>query len=228
MEDTTHHFDPAHDHQTDHATNNSDTRHDAVKRGRDEVAAVINSVPVPPCSCCVQALVAAVALQAVGLPARIGLGGLIYRCGPKETDLVCYTNEHGYGSDTCAAPLPANATLYGHAFVLSGDLLIDLTLNDLKNDHSFLKALHPDEFMQEWVFDPPAYYWGPAESIRHRGKITRLPDIGQAMITDYVGEKAPWELISHEERAYIKYVLREIEQDIRELKRRYQAGDLAL
>jgi hypothetical protein len=201
-----------------------------VERGRTEVASFINRVPVPPCSCVVQAIIAGTALRAIGLPSvRIGLGGLLYRCGPKVTDLMTYCDERGFGVHRPNGKAGGTPTLFGHAFVLSGpSTLIDLTLSDLRHDLDHLQRIDPEGHTQTWTVDPPSYYWGCSKSVRRNGRLIHPPEIGEFIITDYIGDTPPWNYIRSDERDYIRYTLGEIAPDIENLKRRYELGELIL
>jgi hypothetical protein len=197
-----------------------------INNGRGEVSAIINSVAVPPCSCLVQAVIGAVALDIIGLPdIRIGLGGLIYRCGPSAKDLMCYCNPEGYGFHDTKSNI-----LFGHAFILQGSsTLIDLSLSDLKHDLDYLIENGGTEARNiNWQTSPAPFYWGPAETIRQRGRPRRFPKPGEAVITDYISQTPPLDVLKPYEHLFISHALDQLAPQIVELRLRYEAGDLLL
>jgi hypothetical protein len=193
--------------------------------GRAEVAATVNRVSVPPCSCVVQSIITAKVLEAIGLPnVRLGMGGLIYRCGPAITDTMTYCNLRGYGFYD-----QETNTLFGHAYALYGrNTLVDCSLHDLHHDLTFLKETTPGEYTQTWVIAPPAYFWDDASLIRHHGPLTRFPKPGEFIVTDYHSAAPPWAFLRPDEQAFAQQVLEELTPDVAELRRRFIEGDLLL
>lgn len=195
---------------------------DENKAGRGDIASVITSVAVYPLSCAVQAVITALVLQTIGVEnVRLGLGGLIFRCGERKEDLVAYSDVDGLGF-RC----PEDGILYGHCFNLVGDDVVDMSLHDLHHDLTHLRladgaANHPQNF----TVSLPAFFWGPATTVR--GK-PHLPAPGKFVITPYKGAETPFDFIRPNERDFINYTLTEIAPQVAELRRRYELKDLHL
>jgi hypothetical protein len=193
---------------------------DSIERGRGDIASVITQIAVYPLSCAVQAIITALVLQTIGVEdVRLGLGGLIFRCGERKEDFMAYCDVDGLGF-RC----PKDGILYGHCFNLVGSDVVDMSLHDLHHDLTHLRltdgaANHP----QNLTVSLPQYFWGPGASVR--GK-PHLPAPGKFVITPYKGAETPFDFIRPNEREFINFALTEIAPQVAELRRRYELKEL--
>src|SRR5215469_6104353 len=133
--------------------------------------------------CAPRAIVGARLLQLLKLPAKIMLGGMIYRVGPdpvRDTVPFC-------GPDNQAVNITVNSFL-GHYWVESADMVVDFSVGDWRTldlpDYNLVgaSALPPIE----WHLTPPDFWWVPKEAVAQvPGE--RTPPFGKAYYVPWRG-----------------------------------------
>jgi hypothetical protein len=119
------------------------------------------------------------ALALSGIPARVVLGGLLYRVGPDEHDLLAFCGPNSAGAEV-------GERFQAHYFLITdaGDL-VDFAVGDWK-------AVYAEE-KERWTIDPPQFHWDAVENFLPRAG-SCVPELGQAWYTDYQGARSESDL----------------------------------
>src|SRR5215831_17077509 len=99
-----------------------DIKHDIAKTVRSIEWAMMDDRPGG--MCFFRAMSGAVALMALGIPAKPALGGMLYRVGPDERrDVVAFCGPNNVGTRI-------GSSFLGHWFVISGNDIVDFSVGD--------------------------------------------------------------------------------------------------
>jgi hypothetical protein len=116
-------------------------------------------------------------LRFLKIPARLALGGMVYRVGPDpQRDVVAYCAEGNVGRIT-------EDGLRGHGWLQCGDDVVDFSVGHWRttttDDECMLGPL-------QWTIEPPEFFWQPSSSFApNRGQYT--PALGHAYYTGWQG-----------------------------------------
>ncbi len=139
---------------------------------KDEIAALVRSVPrafpLGTGDCLDRSVTGAAVLTALGLPAKLKLGALLYRVGPdpvRDCFIICAPDRHSveFRNDFCV----------GHFYLLSGPDLIDFSVGDF---HADAAVMAPS---MQWSIVPPDFFWDDAAHFA-RDPGQEVPEIGGA------------------------------------------------
>ncbi len=149
---------------------------------KDDIAELVRSVPrafpIGTGDCLDRSLVGAAVLTALGLPATLKLGALLYRVGPdpvRDCISIFAPDRHSveYRNDFCV----------GHFYLRSGPDLIDFSVGDFRADAA---VIAPE---MEWSILPPDYFWDDAAHFA-RDPAQEVPEIGQAWYDSVIDDPA--------------------------------------
>jgi len=121
-----------------------------------------------------------IGLELLGLlciPARLALGGMVYRVGPDpQRDVVAYCGEGNVGR-------LSEAGMLGHCWLESGDEVVDFSVGDWRaTEPEDVSVLGP----VNWTIEPPDFFWLPKASVAPiAGQMT--PPLGRAYYTGWRG-----------------------------------------
>lgn len=128
--------------------------------------------------CLYRAVIGFEFLRLLAIPARLALGGMVYRVGPdSQRDVVSYCGEGNVGR------LCEDGGFLGHCWLESGDEVVDFSVGDWRaTEPEDLGVLGP----VQWTIEPPDFFWLPKASVAPiAGQMT--PPLGRAYYTGWRG-----------------------------------------
>jgi Transglutaminase-like superfamily len=147
---------------------------------KDDIAELVRSVPrafpVGTGDCLDRSLVGAAVLTALGLPATLKLGALLYRVGPdpvRDCITICAPDRHNLENHFCV----------GHFYLRSGPDLIDFSVGDFRADAAVGAP------SMQWSIVPPDFFWDDAAHFA-RDPAQEVPEIGRAWYHSVIDDLA--------------------------------------
>jgi hypothetical protein len=147
---------------------------------KTDIARIVRSIPWkvpgdPVALCSFRAATGLFILDALGIPARAELGGMIYRAGPHpKNDLLAYCGDDNNG---CII----HGRLMGHIWLTSGDDLVDFSVGDWReHGENSQEPIH-------WTAAPQRTFLWAERSMFTPEPGRSSPQLGQAWYTGFSG-----------------------------------------
>lgn len=128
--------------------------------------------------CLYRAVIGLELLRLLDIPARLAIGGMVYRVGSDpHRDVVAFCGEDNVGR------LSGDWGMLGHCWIESGEEFVDFSVGDWR-------GAQPDDVSVlgpvVWEIEPPDFFWLPRASVSPiRGQPT--PELGRAYYTGWRG-----------------------------------------
>jgi hypothetical protein len=157
---------------------------------KTDIAGAVQSIdfilPISGGTCLFRAMIGKRLLERLGFPAKIALGGMVYRVGPDPyRDVVAFCGKGNTGQIV-------NGGFLGHYWLALYNDFIDFSVAEWQTlDTESMEIIPCDLGPIRWTISPPNFFWANKQSLAPI-KGQDGPSLGSAWYTGWAGPDAPF------------------------------------